>query len=125
MIVALHKNARTTPAIRAEIAASADASVRELSQRYGVSEATIYKWKVRDSVHDRSHTAHRLQTTLTPAQEAMAVELRRTLLPLDDLLAVVREFPCADVSRAGLDRFAFALVLAFFVMCWVWGQIGR
>ena len=105
MNIALHKNARTTPAIRAEIAASGDLSARELSRRYSVTEATIYKWKARDSVHDRSHTAHRLQTTLTPAQEAIAVELRRTLLlPLDDLLAVVREFLCEDVSRSGLDR---------------------
>ncbi len=30
---------------------------------------------------------------MTPAQEAIVVELRKTLLlPLDDLLAVVREF---------------------------------
>ena len=105
MNIALHKNARTTPTIRAEIAASGNLSARHLSARYGVTEATIYKWKARDSTADRSHTAHRLQTTLTPAQEAVAVELRRTLLlPLDDLLAVVREFLCADVSRSGLDR---------------------
>ena len=104
-MLALHKNARTTPAIRAEIAASGDLSTRQLSQRYGVTEATIYKWKARDSTADRSHTAHRLQTTLTPAQEAIVVELRRTLLlPLDDLLAVTREFLCEDVSRSGLDR---------------------
>lgn len=33
------------------------------------------------------------------------MQLRRTLLlPLDDLLAVTREFLCADVSRSGLDR---------------------
>ncbi len=33
------------------------------------------------------------------------VELRRPLLlPLDDLLAVTREFLNADVSRSGLDR---------------------
>ncbi len=105
MNIALHKNARTTPAIRAEIAARSDLSARQLSQRYGVTQATIYKWKARDSTADRSHTAHRLQTTLTPAQEAVAMELRRTLLlPLDDLLTVVREFLCADVSRSGLDR---------------------
>jgi len=43
--------------------------------------------------------------TLTPAQEAIAVELRcMALLPLDDLVAVVREFINPDVSRAGLDR---------------------
>lgn len=33
------------------------------------------------------------------------VELRKALLrPLDDLLAVTREFLCKDVSRSGLDR---------------------
>ena len=48
---------------------------------------------------------HRLQTTLTPAQEAVAVALRRTLLvSLDDLLAVVREFLNLDVSRSGPVR---------------------
>ena len=105
MMLALHKNARTTPAIRAEIAASGNLSAHQLSLRCGVSEATIYKWKLRESVQDRSYTAHRLQTTLTPAQERIAVELRRTLLlPLDDLLAVTRVFICEKVSRSGLDR---------------------
>jgi transposase InsO family protein len=56
-------------------------------------------------VHDRSHTPQRLQTTLTPAQEAVALVLRKTLLvSLDDLLAVVREFLNPDVARSGLDR---------------------
>ena len=54
-------------------------------------------------MHDRSHRPHRLQTTLTPAQEA--VVLRKTLLvSIDDLLAVVREFLNPEVSRSGLDR---------------------
>ena len=83
MMIALHKQARTTPAVRAEIAASTD-SVNALACRYGVTEATIYKWKSRESVQDRSHTAHHLQTTLTPAQETIVVHLRQTLLlPLD------------------------------------------
>ena len=104
MLIALHKQARTTPAVRAEIAASSE-PVAVLAQRYNVSEMTVRKWKSRDSVLDRSHTAHRLQTTLTPAQEAIVVELRRTLLlPLDDLLVVVREFLNDQVSRSGLDR---------------------
>jgi hypothetical protein len=64
-----------------------------------------YKWKKRTSVHDASHTPHRLQTTLTPTQERIVVELRRTLLlPLDDLLAVTREFICPKATRSGLDR---------------------
>lgn len=64
----------------------------------------MYKWKKRQSFDDRSHTAHRLQTVLTPAQEAIVVHLRRSLLLLDDLLAVTREFICPRVSRSGLDR---------------------
>lgn len=104
MMVSLHKNARTTPLIRAEIASSTD-SARVLAQRYGISEGTVYKWKHRSATMDRSHTAHRLQTTLTPAQEAVVVYLRQSLLlPLDDLLAVTREFLSPDVSRSGLDR---------------------
>ena len=104
MLIALHKRARTTPAIRAELAASTE-PVSVLARRFNVTPPTIYKWKARESVQDRSHTAHRLQTTLTPAQETVVVELRRTLLlPLDDLLAVAREFLCKDVSRSGLDR---------------------
>lgn len=97
-------NARTTPAMRAAIAAS-DESVLVLARRYGVSVPTIYKWRQRTDFEDRPHTAHRLQTTLTPAQEAVAVELRRTLLlPLDDLLTIIRTFLCPDVSRPGLHR---------------------
>ena len=46
-----------------------------------------------------------MQTTLTPAQEAVAVALRKTLLiSHDDLLAVVREFLNPNVSRSELDR---------------------
>lgn len=104
MLMSLHKRARTTPAIRQEIAASND-PVSVLAQRYNVTIATIYKWRSRDSFQDLSHTAHTLQTTLTPAQETIVVYLRRTLLlPLDDLLAVTREFLNEGVSRSGLSR---------------------
>lgn len=56
----------------------------------GVTEDTIRRWKGRDSVEDRSHTSHHLQTTLTPAQEAVVVALRKTFwLPLADLLVTL------------------------------------
>ena len=104
MLIHLHKQATTTPKVRAAIQAS-DEPALVLAERFGTTEQTNYKWRHRDSVLDRSHTAHRLQTTLTPAQEAVAVALRKTLLvSLDDLLAVVREFLNPDVSRSGLDR---------------------
>ena len=104
MLISLHKQATTTPKVRAAIQAS-DEPAWKVAERHGISEQTVWKWRNRDNVHDRSHTAHRLQTTLTPAQEAVAVSLRKTLLlPLDDLLAVVREFLNPNVSRSGLDR---------------------
>ncbi len=104
MLIALHQQARTTPAVRAEIAASSE-PVSVLARRFNITEATARKWRARTEFQDRSHTAHRLQTRLTPAQEAIVVQLRKTLLlPLDDLLAVTREFICPDVSRSGLDR---------------------
>ena len=104
MLIHLHKQATTTPKVRAAIQSSDDAGT-VLAERFGVTPQTIYKWRNRDSVNDLSHTPHRLQTTLTPAQEAVAVALRRTLLvSLDDLLAVVREFLNPNASRSGLDR---------------------
>ena len=69
MMIALHKNTRTTPAVRAQLAASKE-SAASLAARFSVTEVTVYKWKQREHFQDRSHTAHRLQTTLTPAQEA-------------------------------------------------------
>ena len=100
----VHAQARTTPRTRAEIKASS-APLVELAERYNISRATAAKWKSRETPQDLSHRPHKLSTTLTPAQEAIAVELRcMTLLPLDDLVAVVREFINPDVSRSGLDR---------------------
>ena len=63
MLIALHKNAHTTPAVRAEIAARNEtASV--LAQRSSITEQTVNKWKQCDAFANRSHTAHHLQTAL-------------------------------------------------------------
>ena len=100
----VHAQARTTPRTRAEIKASS-ASLAELAERFNITRATAAKWKGRETPHDLSHRPHKLSTTLTPGEEAIAVALRRMLLlPLDDLLVVVREFINPAVSRSGLDR---------------------
>ena len=87
----VHAQARTTPRTRAEIKEST-ASLVELAERYNIRKATARKWKNRESPEDLSHRPHKLNTTLSPAQEAIAVELRCVaLLPLDDLVAVVEK----------------------------------
>jgi len=86
MLISLHKQATTTPKIRAAIQASNEPAWL-VAERYGISEQTVWKWRSR------------------PPQEAVAVALRKALLlPLDDLLAVVREFLNPHASRSGLDR---------------------
>ncbi|NJS37405.1 MAG: hypothetical protein HC765_15025 [Brachymonas sp.] len=100
----LHSNARTTPKTRKEIKES-NLSVKELMVRYSLSKATVLKWRKRENHEDLSHRPHTLHTTLSTVQEWIVCELRRMLmLPLDDLLAVTREFVNAKVSRAGIER---------------------
>jgi len=100
----VHAQARTTPRIRAEIKDS-KASVQALALRYNVTAPTIRKWQARGDVQDLSHRPHRLCTTLSPGEEAVVIELRKTLmLPLEDLLAVTREFINEQASRPALAR---------------------
>ena len=93
----VHAQALTAPRTRGEIIESSSSLV-ELAERYNMSLATARKWKGRECLQDLSHRPHKLSTT----QEVIAVELRcLTLLPLDDLVAVLREFIHPDVSPLG------------------------
>jgi transposase-like protein len=104
MQVSLHKNARTTPAIRRELQASSEPT-KVLARRYNLSPITVRKWRQREDTQDASHRPHTLHANLSPAQEVVVVELRKLLLlPLDDLLVVTREFINDTVTRSGLDR---------------------
>jgi transposase-like protein len=102
----IHSQARTTPKIREEIRASqGHMSLDEAAAHFNVSRSTILKWRKRESFTDRSHRPHQIHTALTPIQEEIVVELRRTLLlTVDDLLVVTREFIKADMARSSLIR---------------------
>ncbi|WP_417916745.1 IS481 family transposase [Candidatus Electronema sp. JC] len=104
MNITLHKRARTTPAVRREIQQS-QLSERKLAAKHGISRDTVSKWKKLETVEDYSHTPHNLNTSLTSSQEAVVIELRTSLLlPIDDLLVVVRKFLYPKMSRSALDR---------------------
>ena len=103
-MVKVHPNATTTPRTRGLIQ-QAEGSVASIARRFGVSEQTVRRWRARRTVEDGSCVPVRLPTTLSPGQEAVVCELRRTLLlPLDDLLRVTREFINPKASRSALDR---------------------
>ena len=101
MLIHPHRQATTTPRVRAAIQAGSEPAPLPAG-RFGITGQTVRKWRNRDSVGDGSHTPHRLQTTPTPSQEAVAVALRQTL-PVwpDDLPAVVREFPNPNAGAPG------------------------
>jgi hypothetical protein len=104
MNIRLHKQARTTPAIRKEIQES-PLSERALAEKYNISRATVHKWKHRDQVEDHSNRPHDIHAALSPWEELVAVLLRTfLLLPLDDLLTVVHVLLHFRVSRSALDR---------------------
>lgn len=75
MQIALHKNARTTPAVRAEIAAS-DESARTLAARRGITDADRLQEEETGERARPLPPAHRLQPQLAPAQEVVVVHLR-------------------------------------------------
>ena len=100
----LHGSARTTPRIRAELQASKEGS-RALAARYGLNPKTVLKWRERTTTADTPMGPNDPRSTvLTPAKEAIIVELRRrTLLLLDDVLGCLME-TIPNLSRSALHR---------------------
>src|SRR4028118_458997 len=91
---AIHAKARTTPAVRAEIARSAEPT-GVLARRYGVSTGTIHKGRKRGPAdcQDRSARPHKLPWKASKEERAIVCALRRaTGFPLDDLTFVVTPF---------------------------------
>src|SRR5215217_3894907 len=94
LMLAIHPNARTTPAVRAEIARSGEPT-GELARRFGVSTGTVRKWRKRGvaECRDRSSRPHRLPWKASEEERAVVCELRRaTGFPLDELTFVVSHF---------------------------------
>src|SRR5215218_8044311 len=93
-MLAIHPQARTTPAVRREIAGSREPS-GVLAARYGISTETVRKWRKRgaEDCQDRSSRPHTLPWKATEEERAIVCALRRaTGFPLDDLTFVVTHF---------------------------------
>ena len=100
----LHANATTTPKTRSYIQGSKK-SVAKLAAELGVSETTIYRWRDRTTVEDRSHRPKNLVTSLSPVEERAVCELRTSLqLPLDDIVEVMRRCINGKLSRSAIHR---------------------
>jgi transposase InsO family protein len=100
----LHGSARTTEAVRRAIQHSQE-SLKTLSERHGINEKTVAKWKKRNFVHDDRMGPKQIRSTvLTPEEEAAVVAFRRyTLLPLDDCLYALQP-TIPHLTRSNLHR---------------------
>ena len=103
MVQVLHKRAKTTHAIRAEIQQSQE-SIAALSRRLNINKKTVSKWKSRKSVDDKPMGSHKLRTVLTEKDEEMICAFRRkTQLPLDDCFVSLKDF-IPKLTRSNLHR---------------------
>ncbi len=99
-----HRNATTTPEMR-EFIQHSSMPVSQLAKILNISEATVRKWRKRDTTANTPNTPHKLNTTLTPMEEYVVVGLRYQLkMPLDRLLKATQTFINPNVSRSGLAR---------------------
>jgi hypothetical protein len=99
-----HGSATTTAAVRRAIQHS-QASLRQLSRRYGINPKTVAKWRKRSSVEDLP-TGPRVpkSTVLSLEEEAIIIAFRRhTLLPLDDCLYALQP-TIPHLTRSSLHR---------------------
>jgi transposase len=93
-MLSIHPQARTTPAVRQEIARSSEPT-GVLAIRFGVSTETIRKWRKRgtNDCQDYSSRPHKLPWKATDEERAIVCALRQaTGFPLDDLTFVVSHF---------------------------------
>ena len=90
----IHPCARTTPAVRVEIARSRERT-GVLAQRYGVSTETVRKWRKRGPKDCLDHSARprKLPWRATEEERAIVCTVRRaTRFALDDLTFALRHF---------------------------------
>ena len=108
MLISLHNQATTTPKIRAAIQASSEPAWL-VAERYGISEQTVWKWRGRDDAHDRSHTPHRWQTTLTLARRRSPWRCAR---PFSCRSTTCSRWCASSLTRMSRDRASTAPCVA-------------
>jgi transposase InsO family protein len=104
MQIRLHKLAKTTPATRLEIKKST-LKASEIAKNLGLNLDTVYKWKKREDVNDKSHARHKLLSSLTSIEENIVVELRvKVGLSLDDITEVMNRCINPKLTRSAIYR---------------------
>lgn len=87
-----HQNAKLTLKQREYIRKSKE-SIVSLASRFGVTPTTIFKWKHRDDLADRSSRPKRVERIFEKWEERVIVKVRKHLkLSLDDLVLTLKRY---------------------------------
>lgn len=85
MQIKLHKNARTTLAIRGEIRESKE-SIYSLAKKFNLNWGTVKKWKEAETLRDKSSRPHHLRTDLTQEEiETILFERKQLKKTIEDI----------------------------------------
>jgi transposase-like protein len=100
-----HPTAKTTYNIRKEINENPKGlSQAQLAKKYNVSQRTILKWRHREDFNDAPHGPINPNKSISDLEEHIICEIRKTtLLPLDDLLDVIKKLGI-NITRSALHR---------------------
>jgi len=74
MSINYHKNAKTTVLMRRQIKESSE-PLEVLAKRLGLNKNTVFKWKNRENLEDRSCAPHKLNTVLSELDEWIICDL--------------------------------------------------
>lgn len=103
-----HSNAATNVHTRLQIRNSSETNIA-LSARFGISQATVSKWKNRDFEQDKSSRPKHIEYALTAVERAIIINIRKTTwLPLDEvfemMIVVNPSISRSAIYRAFLDE---------------------
>ena len=132
MQIRLHKQATTTPKVRAAIQAS-DEPAWVLAQRHGTTEQTVWKWRKRDSVADKAYGSAKIRQQVAGERAVCVVpsksNARHPIAHDKNLYAmrnIVERFFCKmkDMRRLAtrFEKYAtsfLAMLHIFPIRCWI------
>jgi len=91
MQIKLHKNAKTTLAIREYIRNSKE-SIYYLAKKLNLSWNTVKRWKYSEDLYDKSSCPYKLNTTLTKQEEELICFLRKQFKKsIDDIYLALKD----------------------------------
>ncbi len=104
-MIAYHPTAKTTFNIRKEIKENKEnLTLRQQTKKYNINLSTVFKWRHREDFKDKKHGAIKPAKSISDLEEHIICEIRKTtLLPLDDLLDVVKGLGI-KITRSSLAR---------------------